>query len=169
MIKNSDLKSCIVCGKTLSDQRSNKQYCGNACKQKAYRRMKETGNAMETVKGLETPASNSISGNAKQVERSQEPDIKQMRKWSYEFLPEDWNDKEGLSKCGNTNYTIIEIKFFKNISGLSGLPFYVWIEDFQELHYDSDRDKYLWMKIKNEDTVIGKAFKDFQNQLYKSK
>lgn len=31
------MKNCIVCGELITQPRANKQYCGNACKQKAYR------------------------------------------------------------------------------------------------------------------------------------
>jgi hypothetical protein len=55
------MKNCIVCGEVITEPRSNKRYCGNACKQKAYR----DGNGK--IVPIQTNGSNISSVNSDKI------------------------------------------------------------------------------------------------------
>lgn len=60
------MKNCIVCGEVIAHTRANKQYCGNACKQKSYR----DGNAK-----IESTQFNVSNINSTKLEIAYNPDF----------------------------------------------------------------------------------------------
>jgi len=159
MVTNNNPKSCIMCGKTLSDQRSNKQYCGNACKQKAYRQMKETGNTMETHLKMETPEQFSNNHLVKQPPEQKKNSVQ----WRTTILDEDWKDLDLLKSINFNGWEIHYIIFFKNISGYTGLNLCKYLNNLIE------NDESLWDIIHNNEKQIGKSFVNFEIEFFKPK